>query len=309
MRALIVTNMYPTPERPTLGRFVYDQVQALRQIPDVELEVFSFPGGSPASYAGAAVDLRRRFGRRRFDVVHAHFGLTAWPAFAVRAGARAVTLHGTDLAHPRSRPITLGALPWLDLIGAVSSELAGEIPRWAARAPVEVLPTGVDLARFQPINRRHAREEIGVDPAERCLLFPADPERPEKRYDLARLVAGERRLLTLGGVDPERVPLYVNAADAVLVTSDREGFGLATLEALACGVPVLSTPHGVAPEALAGVSGTLCEPFREREWRQALERILTDPDPRVSGRESAARYSSVAMAERVAAAWRTLAAR
>ena len=53
-------------------------------------------------------DLRRYRGRR-FDIVHAHFGLTAWPALAVRNRARVVTLHGTDLRHPRSRRITRAA--------------------------------------------------------------------------------------------------------------------------------------------------------------------------------------------------------
>ena len=54
---------------------------------------------------------------------------------------------------------------------------------------------------------------------------------------------------------------WMNAADAVLVTSDYEGFGMAAIEALACDVPVLSTPVGVAPYLLAGIPGCLCAPF------------------------------------------------
>src|SRR5580704_12510741 len=102
MRALIVTNMYPTPQRPALGSFVRDQVDALRRIPGVELEVYAFAPGGPQAYVRAAAELARRHQRKAFDVVHAHFGLTAWPALIVHGGTRAVTLHGTDLAHPRS---------------------------------------------------------------------------------------------------------------------------------------------------------------------------------------------------------------
>src|SRR6185437_11002998 len=98
-------------------------------------------------------------------------------------------------------------------------------------------------------------------PTGRYLLFSADPARPEKRHDRARAVIGDAHLLTLGNVEPAQVPLYVNAANAVLVPSDRESFGLAVLEALACNVPVLSTPVGIAPNALAGLPGTLCAPF------------------------------------------------
>ena len=69
-------------------------------------------------------------------------------------------------------------------------------------------------------------------------------------------------LLTLGAVDPTEVPLWVNAANAVLVPSDREGFGLAVLEALACDVPVLATPVGIAPEVLRGRRGRVLRAVR-----------------------------------------------
>ncbi len=251
MRALIVTNMYPSAEHPALGSFVRDQVQALQRIPGVELELFAFaPGaGSPAAYVRAGMQLRRRYRGRRFDVVHAHYGLTAWPAFAARASFHAVTLHGTDLAHPRSRAITLAALRRLDLVATVSAPLAGELARWAIRRPPAVLPCGVDMQRFRPIARADARAALGLDADRPCLLFPADPRRPEKRYDRARAVAGDTRLLTLVEIEPREVPLWVNAANAVLVPSEREGFGLGVLEALACDVPVLATPAGIAPDA------------------------------------------------------------
>jgi teichuronic acid biosynthesis glycosyltransferase TuaC len=305
MRALVVTSMYPTARDPARGSFVRDQVEALRRLPGVEVELFAFAPGSARSYTGAARELRRRFGRTRFDVVHAHFGLTLWPALAVR-GAHAVTLHGTDLVHPRSRAITLAGLPLVDLVAPVSEALRQLLPERAVRGSVAVLPCGVNTQRFRPIDRLSARVELGLEPTKPYLLFAADPNRPEKRYDLARAVAGDVTLLALGSVEPERVPLWVNAANAVLVTSARESFGLATLEALACDVPVLATPVGVAPEALHGIAGVHCGPFDLAAWRRALEPLLADPDPRIRGRQVAERYSAGRMAERVADAWSAL---
>jgi teichuronic acid biosynthesis glycosyltransferase TuaC len=339
MRALVVTNMWPSPEAPARGSFVRDQVAALRALPGIEVEVFAFP---PGGYARAALALRRRHGGD-FDVVHAHFGLTAWPALAVRGAAHAVTLHGTDVRHPRSRRITQAALPFMDLIATVSAPLAEELDRGArsrrageGRASLRhageerasgrcagaggarragarragprraVLPCGVDTTRFVPLPRTEARERLGLDPAEPCLLFPADPARAVKRADRAREVAGATRLLTLGQVEPADVPLWVNAASAVLVPSDAEGFGLAVLEALACDVPVLATPVGAHPAALAGIAGTLCAPYDREAWRTALEPHLTTPDPRVEGRARAAWWSAEHMARRVVAAWSEL---
>jgi teichuronic acid biosynthesis glycosyltransferase TuaC len=300
MRALIVTNMWPSASEPALGSFVRDQVDALRELDGVEIEVFAFP---PGGYARAARELRGRHRRGEFDVVHAHFGLSAWPALALRGTAHAVTLHGTDLRHPRSKRITRAALPFVDLVAAVSPELAREVPGAGGRRRVAVLPCGVDLDRFMPIPRAEARTRLGLPPDEPCLLFPADPARPSKRFDRAQEIAEGTRLMTLGRVHPFEVPLYVNAANAVLVPSEQEGFGLAVLEALACDVPVLATPLGIHPTALDGVEGTLCAPYDRATWRAALEPHLNAAEPRVDGRARAELWSARRMARRVLRAW------
>jgi teichuronic acid biosynthesis glycosyltransferase TuaC len=305
MRALIVTNMWPSSVAPARGSFVRDQVASLRALDGVEVEVFAFP---PKGYLRAARDLRARHGATRFDVVHAHFGLTAWPALRARARARAVTLHGTDLRHPRSRQITRAALGRYDLVAAVSPELAREVPGAGARRAVAVLPCGVDLDRFRPLSRAGARERLGLAAGARVLLFPADPARAAKRADRARELADAAgaQLLALGGVDPGAVPAFVNAADAVVVPSEHEGFGLAVLEALACDVPVLATPVGNHPTALEGVDGTLCAPYDRERWLAALEPHLGERDARVAGRERAGLWSARRMAGRVAIAWAEL---
>jgi glycosyltransferase involved in cell wall biosynthesis len=307
VRALVLSNMRPEGEHPERGRFVRDQVSALRRLDGLSVELYEFPPGARA-LARAALDLRRRYAGERFDVVHAHFGLTAWPALAVRAHGRALTLHGTDLSHPRTRLLTRAALPGIGLLGAVSEALIAQIPSRRARARARVLPCGVDTERFHPIPRADARAELGLDAEGSYVLFAADPARVEKRHDRAVELATAvgARLLTLGGVEPERVPLYVNASSAVLVPSEREGFGLAALEALACDVAVLATPVGIHREALAGIAGTLCAPFQAQSWGALLAELTAQEDPRVDGRERAQRFSVTRMAERVASAWRSL---
>jgi len=292
---------------PERGRFVRDQVAALRRLEGVAVELHEFAPGAGALLS-AAGELRRRYRRSTpgFDVVHAHFGLSAWPALAVPARVRGLTVHGTDVRHPRTRLATAAVLPRIDVLGAVSASLAQELPGRVARRRAHVLPCGVDVERFQPLSRSRARQQLGLDPARPYLLFPADPARAEKRHDRAAALAGalDVQLLTLGGVDPGLVPLWVNATNAVLVPSEREGFGLAVLEALACDVPVLATPVGIHREALEGVEGTLCAPFELTRWRAALEVHVREADPRIAGRASAERFSAPQMAARVAAAWR-----
>jgi glycosyltransferase involved in cell wall biosynthesis len=306
--------MLPDAAHPERGSFVRDQVAALRAIDGIDVELFEFPPG-PRALLSAPLQARRDFAPRRarlngsrrgYDVVHAHFGLSAWPALAIRARARALTLHGTDVRHPRTRLATAAVLPLMDLVAAVSSSLVAELPGAATRARARVLPVGVDVERFYPRPREGARAELGLDRERPYALFPADPARVEKRHDRAQALcaAAGIELLTLGGVVPERVPLWVNAANAVIVPSEREGFGLAVLEALACEVPVLATPVGIHAEALEGMDGALCAPFDVARWRAALEPHIARAGALAGARERALRFSTTRMAERVAQAWR-----
>jgi glycosyltransferase involved in cell wall biosynthesis len=111
----------------------------------------------------------------------------------------------------------------------------------------------------------------------------------------------------MGRVPPADVPLWINAANAVLVPSQAEGFGLSVIEALACGVPAFGTPVGIHPVALDGIAGAYCAPWDREAWRAALEPVLEAADPRVEGRARAEVFSADRMAARVVEAWRDVA--
>jgi len=309
VRVLVVTNFEPDEAAPQRGRWVRDQVDEVRRR-GVEVDLFSFPPGR-SEYLPATRRLRALLRRERFDLVHAHYGLAGWCAKLAGASPLLVTFHGTDVRHGLVGPLSR-RLAWrVDLVAAVSKALfAAEdgrpgLPRVPGSA---VLPCGPDLERFGPIPRTQARTSLGLDPEGRYLFFPANPARPEKRHDRAAALAAacDAVLLTGGGIEPERMPTWLNAADAVLVTSDYEGFGMAAVEALACGVPVLSTPVGIAPYALSGIEGCLCAEFDAERWTAVARRHLDARDPRVEGGARAASLSAASMAERVLAAYREL---
>jgi teichuronic acid biosynthesis glycosyltransferase TuaC len=307
MRVLVVTNFVADAGAPQRGRWVRDQVAETRRL-GIDVELFSFPRGS-RHYLPAAARLRRLLRRERFDLVHVHYGLTAWSALLAGARPLIVTFHGTDVRHPLVGALSR-RLAWrADLVAAVSRALFGPEDGRAGLPAVPgsaVLPCGPDLSRFRPMPRAEARRELRLDADGRYLFFPANPERPEKRVDRARELARAcgAELLTGGSIEPEQMPLWINAANAVLVTSDYEGFGMVCVEALACDVPVLSTPVGIAPFALAGIAGALCAPFEPARWSDAVRPHLDAPDPRIGGATRAASLSAPRMAERVVVAYR-----
>jgi glycosyltransferase involved in cell wall biosynthesis len=306
VRVLVVTNFTPDATTPQRGRWIRDQVGEMRRL-GAEVEVLGFPRGK-RHYIPATLRLRRLLRRERFDLVHAHYGLVGWCARLAAARPLVVSFHGTDVRHPIVGPMSRHLAGRVDLVAAVSRGLFATEdgrPGLPALPGAAVLPCGPDLGRFRPLARSEARRRLGLDPESRYLLFPADPARPEKRHDRAVALAAAcgAELLTGGSIDPDEMPLWVNAANAVLVTSDYEGFGLACVEALACDVPVLSTPVGIAPYALAGVGGALCAPFGLDQWVAASRPLLDSPDPRVEGAARAASLSAARMAERTIVAY------
>jgi glycosyltransferase involved in cell wall biosynthesis len=312
VRVLVVTNLEPDDSAPQRGRWVHDQIDEVRRR-GIDVDVFGFPPGR-GEYMPATRRLRSLLRRERFDLVHAHYGLAGWCARLAGARPLIVTFHGTDVRHGLVGPLSR-RLAWrVDLVAAVSRALFEAEDGRPGLPPVPgaaVLPCGPDLSRFGPLPRAEARASLGLDPGGRYLFFPANPTRPEKRHDRAAEVATAcgAELLTGGSIEPEQMPLWLNAANAVLVTSDYEGFGMAAVEALACEVPVLSTPVGVAPYALGGLDGCLCAPFDVAVWSAATAPHLDARDPRVSGAARAASLSAGRMAERVIEAYRDVAPR
>jgi glycosyltransferase involved in cell wall biosynthesis len=307
VRVLVVTNFKPDAETPQRGRWVRDQVEETRRL-GIDVELFSFPLGR-RQYVPATRRIRSLLRRQRFDLVHAHYGLAGWCALLAGARPLLVTFHGTDVRHRVVGPLSRLLARRADLSAAVSRALFDAeggrpgLPRIGGRNAV--LPCGPDLRRFGTIPRPQARRRLGLDPDEPFLLFPANPIRPEKRHDRAVALAEATgaRLVTGGGIDPEEMPAWLNAANAVLVTSDNEGFGLAALEAMACDVPVLSTPVGIAPFALAGVDGAMCAPFDLTVWSETARRHLESPDPRIAGARRALPFAAPRMAARVVEAY------
>ena len=306
VRALVVTNMYPTPERPEYGRFVLDQVEALRRRGDVEIEVFAFPPGL-RSYPAAARELRRRHRRGEFDVVHAHFGLTAWPALLARLGPVVVTLHGNDLFHPRSNRITRAALPFTALPAAVSREFSENIPGAGTTRRVAVLPVGIDLGRFRPIPRREARERLGLDPDGPYLLFPHDPARPLKRFDRAQEAAGDVPLLQMGRVAPDEVPVLDQRRQRG--ARPVAGRGLRAVGDRGDRLRRARVRHAGRhpPASRWTASRARCAPrTTARRGARRCARTSRRADPRVEGRRRAELFSADRMAARVVEAWRGL---
>ncbi|MDS0282644.1 glycosyltransferase family 4 protein [Haloarcula onubensis] len=265
----------------TTGRrsFFEQQVAALRDS-GVDCTVLEVPGDYAADDPRSVVDYLRYYpqvvngGLGGYDLVHANNGLTVPFALAQPTGPVVATFWGSDL---------MGERGWLGRLSRFGASMVDRVILPSERlsayvdCPYTHVPFPVDTELFRPIDRATARTHVGWDPDESVVLFPYDPDRPEKDYERARNVVAaadtDAKLRTLTGKSHAEMPYYLNASDAVLVTSKRESGPMVVREAAACNVPVVSTDVGFVAETLADVNHSfVCR--SDLELAGALEHVL-----------------------------------
>jgi L-malate glycosyltransferase len=232
------------------------------------------------------------------------------------AAPRIVTsLHGTDVTHvgadPSYRSVTRFAVAASDGITAPSQALrhqAHERLGLPDGVPIEVIPNFVDTDRFSPAAHRDRRRLLDLFPPgpDGPVLFHVSNFRPVKRVgDLlevllllrnevpARLIAVgegpdraalERRAGALGLTDAVRFlgkqadfVGHLRHADAFLLPSETESFGVAALEALATGVPVVAYRVGGLPEVVVPGVGFLAPPFDVPALARGVLTVVASP--------------------------------
>jgi len=112
-----------------------------------------------------------------------------------------------------------------------------------------VIPNGVDLNLFHPLDKKECRQKLGWDLDNLYVLFASKPDRKEKNFALAqatmdRIKINSAELKIIYHIDHSQMPVYLNAADVLLLTSKWEGSPNIVKEAMACNVPVVSTKVG-----------------------------------------------------------------
>lgn len=226
-----------------------------------------------------------------YDLIHAHYGLTAPMALAQFRQPIVLSLWGTDIYGP-GEPVSRFCAPFCDEVVVMSEAMRRDLGRECT-----VIPDGVNLEQFEPIPQDQARDQVGWQEGGYNVLFPYSPDREVKNYPRAKRVVQavdsrieeSVRLRAVHGVDHDEVVYYMNASDALLLTSRSEGSPNSVKEAMACNVPVVSVEVGDVAAQLEGVSPSTVA-TSDRELVDGL-RDLLERGERSNGREVAADIS------------------
>lgn len=237
------------------------------------------------------LNLKKLLKQYRPQVVHAHFGsLTAFICAVVKKTALVITYRGSDLNPSPSDGFLRDKLQKFfsqfaalraDAIICVSEDLKRRL--WWNKNKAKVITTGVDTDLFMPIDRNKARQKIGLANDEKIILFTGGGKPEVKRLDLAKesiakaecLVGKICFIILEGTIAFTDMPLYYNAADCLLFTSDYEGSPCVIQEAIACGLPIVSVEVGDVKERLKGVTPSKIIDRNPTVIGRAISDILT----------------------------------
>lgn len=306
--------------------------------PAVRLRIVPFPDGQDDETVGERVlrsidALGAAFTPDAYDVVHAQDCISA-----NAVGDCVRTVHHIDhFTTPELAACHERAIVTPHAHVCVSQAVAGELTDgWGIKA--EVIPNGVAYERFATTtesSRQRWKDQLGryvltvggIEPRKGSLdLLEAYAQLHEQNPDVSLVIAGGETLfdyrdyrqrwevraaqlgiepVVLGPVDEDELPTLVASADAFAFPSTKEGFGLAAMEALAAGTPLVVRDLPVLHEVFGGTARFAATPHA---FATELTHALTDDDPdrRAAGRVLAAAHTWQAAAERHIAFYGTL---
>lgn len=291
-------------------------------------------------YAALATAARREAKTAKPQAVLAHFvfpsGAIALAAGRTAQAPVALVAHGGDVDPNKPawvRRSTREVLKRIDLLLAVSRSIAEEA-RAAGADPerIAIASMGYDADAFAPRPRLEARTRLGIPPDRPIAVMVGNliPRKgiatiidaaaalrsthPDLQWVLvgggdaapwlaqAEKAGSSKAIRFAGTADPEDVPWWLSAADVAVVPSLREPYGVAAVEALACGVPVVASRTGGLAEIMDGDHGLTIEPGDAQQLADSVARILDDDDVRArlsqAGPIAAAPHSAMRQAKK-----------
>ncbi len=313
----MLTNLWPTEAHASYGVWVESHVRAMAE-QGISVRVHFINGhDSRRAYARSALRmLRMNFEPRQYDLVHAQSGFSGALALLQRRVPVLTTFMGScdllgdpglDWQVPLKSRVETAIFRqlarWFDRTITMSAEMERALPA-SVRTRNSVVPHGVDRSLFRPRPQAAAREQLGWSAQARVVLFVGHTE--NKRFDLALSVVEIARadfpdlqLKQCAHVPQREVPMWMNAADVLIVTSNVEGSPNMVKEAMACELPIVSVDVGDVREVVEGTRNCRIAARDPQALGAALCEVLRAAPERSDGRNRSGHLALPVVAERL----------
>lgn len=221
----------------------------------ITVHYFLIEGKGIFGYIKNRAHLKKEIKEYHSDIVHAHYGLSGILANLQRNVPVITTFHGSDINVITNRPFSILSSLLSKYSIFISKELCRKL---IIKGRSAIIPSGVDLDLFFPVDKLEARKQLDLPPHEKLVLFAGSFNNQIKNYPLAKAaidLLDNVRLVELKGYTRSEVNLLMNACDAAILTSHHEGSPQFIKEAMACNRPVVSTNVGDVLKVFGDIQG------------------------------------------------------
>lgn len=239
----------------------------------------------------------------QFDLVYAHFltnGLIATRALKAFHKPIFIAMGESNLDSRLalvSRKKLYENLPHVTGFVMVAEHLRQKLMTLGvAEDRIKVFPNAVDLKKFKPMDRAAMRRKLGLREEDKILIFVGRivaHKGPDRLVEALQRIQKDIKLILIGRGDMElhydgiifrgaipshEVPLYLNAADIFVLPTQREGASNAIVEAMACGLPIISSNIPEVKEQCTPAFSKLVDPMSVDELEKAIIALVEDEE-------------------------------
>lgn len=283
--------------------FIESQFESLKPYIK-EIDHFRIGGSGIKAYIRSYKTLKQKLRQGNFDIIHAHWTYSCVLCTLLQKKEKIiVSFMGSDLQGIYYKNINLPTLKGLVnifLSQIITFKVNGIIVkskrmiRWIPpflRFKANVIPNGVNLKKFNRIDKIYAREYLKLNDNEKYILFLGDPNDPRKNFSLVKqslkLLDQEGIIYTLLApypIDSSKIPYFLASADVLAFPSKLEGSPNVIKEALAMECPIVATDVGDVVERVASIDGCYISKYKSTDFSEKLK-IALQFNKRISSEE------------------------
>lgn len=268
MKILIITS----GNNGKISSFVFEQCLAIRKR-GIDVDFFMIVGKGYKGYLSNLSMLKKKISLFEPDLIHAHYGLTAFLANLQRKVPVISTFHGSDIWIFKRNRIFSRAAHFLSRRTIIVDARMAKKLKFARK--IAVIPCGVDLSMFFNVTKAEAIKKMDLPKDKINVLFSSKFDYYEKNYPLARkaleILGKQFNLIELNNYSRTQVNLLLNGCDIALMTSISEGSPQFIKEAMLCNCPIVSTNVGDVLEVIGNTQGCFITSFEPAEIAEKIK--------------------------------------
>jgi len=288
---VVASGNFPDPyiNFPINQAFIYEQIKSLDN--EITFELFLIQGRGFLGYIKNVIKLFLLKKKSKFDIIHAHYGLSGLISVLALSKNLIVTFHGSDMNNPKIRILSTFVSMFTICNIYVSNGLVRK-NLFKFKKNI-VIPCGVDLISFIPQDKDYSKKKLSFSNEKKYILFSSSFNNPVKNVKLAQsaisLLNADIEFLELKDKSRNDVCDLLNASDLLLLTSFSEGSPQIIKEAMACNCPIVATDVGDIGDVISETDGCYISSFDKYDVAKKIELAL-EFGRRTNGREKINRF-------------------